>query len=60
MQTIGPGLYLDSDGSLHVYAAEICEALGWEDTPRHRQMALEGARAAIRDTLGELPTTVVD
>lgn len=40
---ISPGLYGSPDGTLHIWAAELLEANGWEATPENEEIILKMA-----------------
>ena len=52
---LGPGVYDDGEGGLHLVLGELLEANGYVDTPANRQALIEAAR----DIFG-LKLTVVE
>jgi hypothetical protein len=41
---LGPGVYDDGDGGLHLALGELLEANGYPDTPANREALVEAAR----------------
>jgi hypothetical protein len=59
MQKLGPGVYADGRGALHVKLSEICHHLGVPCTPRNQEIAQRAAEEAIRKTFGAMPSTTI-
>lgn len=53
MRRLIPGLYGDSDGSIHLCAEEVCESRGYAPTPENLQIVRELAAQAARSIYGE-------
>ena len=52
MKRLGPGVYDDGRGNLHLECGELLAAYGYADTPRNRAALLE----ALRDVYSGLIT----
>jgi hypothetical protein len=48
MRKMGPGMYVDSRGTAHISAAEVCEHMGVDPTPAHMDIVESTAREAFR------------
>jgi hypothetical protein len=59
MQKIGPGMYEDADGAIHVKAEEICVHLRVPPTRANIEMAERTAREALGNAFPEARITEV-
>ena len=53
---LAPGVYVQADGTLHLFVNEMLEANGYADTPENRQTLIDAARemaATIQATYEE-------
>ena len=60
MKAVGPGLYEDADGVLHLSVPDFLRAHGIADTPGNREVMLEAAREALRLHFPGVPVREVD
>jgi hypothetical protein len=44
VRRLGPGVYVDANGALHVDAAELCAAHGYAPTEENQDMLIRAAR----------------
>jgi hypothetical protein len=52
LKQLRPGIYIDEEtDTLHVYAAEVCRALGAEDTEANQEMV----RQMVKEVYPESP-----
>jgi hypothetical protein len=49
MERLAPGVYVDTDGGLHLVLDELLRAHGWPDTPANRAMLVQ----AVYERFGE-------
>jgi hypothetical protein len=52
---VGPGLYEDEDGALHLSVPDFLRAHGIPDTPENRQTILDAAREALAEHFPGVP-----
>ena len=60
MNAVGPGLYEDDGGALHIVLSEMLTLYGFADTPANREVLLEAAREALRRHFPGVPVREVD
>ena len=60
MNAVGPGLYEDDGGALHIVLSEMLTLYGFADTPANREVLLEAARQLIEREYPGVPVTEVD
>jgi len=56
-QMVAPGLYLDSEQQLHIFAHEILTANGYANTAANRKMVEEAISKQFGEIYPEVPVT---
>jgi hypothetical protein len=57
MKAVGPGLYEDAAGALHLSVPDFLRAHGIADTPENREVMIEVAREALARHFPGVPIT---
>lgn len=52
-QLIGPGMYLDTENSMHLFADELLKSMGWPDTKENREMLYRVGPKVVREIFGK-------
>jgi len=60
MKRLRPGIYVDEEGRLHVFIAELLDYLGFPDTEEHRERALRQAERTLRELWPEVELEVTE
>jgi len=60
VERIGPGLYTDDQGGLHIVVKEILEAYGYPDTEENRDMLVEETQEVVAELYPGTPVDLID
>jgi hypothetical protein len=57
---VGPGLYEDDDGVLHMSIPELLDAYGIADTPENREVMIAAAREVLANKFPDARVSETD
>lgn len=60
MPGAGPGFYVDSDGAMHINAAELCQRLGLPPTDRNQDRVAHDAARMLAQLAPDMHVEVRD